>query len=148
MPVQYLVVLEHKQGLALASYLILAALHVLAIPLKSGVVEQLLLMANTQPLEHGVLVQSLVVREHKPEQELASEVILVVRTVLVLRLKPERVELSRKLLVKHLVSKKKVDAVEVEVDIPFPILFVRTEEWNVLIGHVLGTVPVHCITCT
>jgi len=95
-----------------------------------------------------VLVQSLVVREHKPEQELASEVILVVMTVLVLRLKPERVELSRKHLVKHLVSKKKVDAAEVEVEFPFPILSVRTEEWNVLIGHVLDTVPVDYITCT
>lgn len=148
MPVQYHVVLERKQGLALASHLILAALHVLAILLKSGVVEQLLFMADTQPLEHGVLVQSLVVREHKPEQELASEVILVVMTVLVLRLKPERVELSRKHLVKHLVSKKKVDAAEVEVEFPFPILSVRTEEWNVLIGHVLDTVPVDYITCT
>jgi len=144
-PVQCHVVLEYKQGHALASDLILAALDVVAIPLKDGVVEELLLTPDTQPSEHGVLVQSLVVREHKQEQELASELIHVVLIVWVLQLKPERVELSRKLLVKLLV-RQIPDAVEVEVE--FLFLFAWTGEWNVLIGHVLGTAPVGYITCT
>ena len=42
MSVQCHVVLEYKQGHALVSDLILAAVHVVAIPLKDGVVEELL----------------------------------------------------------------------------------------------------------
>lgn len=149
MPVQCHVVLEYKQEHALASDLILAAVHVVAIPLKDGVVEELSLTADTQPSEHGVLVQSLVVREHKQEQEVASELIHVVLIVLVLQLKPERVELSRRKLVKLLV-RQIPDAVEVEAEEveEFLFLFAWTGEWNVLIGHVLGTAPVSYITCT
>jgi len=148
-PVQCHVVLEYKQEHALASDLILAAVHVVAIPLKDGVVEELSLTADTQPLEHGVLVQSLVVREHKQEQEVASELIHVVLIVLVLQLKPERVELSRRKLVKLLV-RQIPDAVEVEAEEveEFLFLFAWTGGWNVLIGHVLGIVPVSYITCT
>lgn len=148
MPVQCHVVLEYKQEHALASDLILAAVHVVAIPLKDGVVEELSLTPDTQPSEHGVLVQSLVVREHKQEQEVASELIHVVLIVLVLQLKPERVELSRRKLVKLLV-RQIPDAVEVEAEeVEFLFLFAWTGEWNVLIGHVLGIVPVSYITCT
>jgi len=143
------VVLELKQEHVLALLVILAVHHVLDLQLIQDLAERQSLMANIQRLEHGVLVQSAVAKERKQEQELASKMIHVVRTVLGLQLKPESV-VKRWLPVKRL-AKKQLDAKVEEFPFHFPIHVpihnAWTKGWNVRTGHVLGTAVVVCITC-
>jgi len=135
--------LEH----VLALLVILVVHHVLDLYLKQELAEKQSLMANILRLEIGVLVQLAVARERKREQELASKMIPVVRTVLVLQLKPESVE-RRWWNVKEPAKKKLIVGVEnFHIPIHDPILDVWTEGWNVHTGHVLDTAVVRCITC-
>jgi len=145
------VVLELKQEHVLALLAILVVHHVLDLQLIQDLAERQSLMANILSMENGVIVQSVVAKERKQEQERASKTIHVVRTVLVLQLKPESA-VKRWLPVKRLAKKKKLDAkvenfpFHIPIHVPILSLDAWTEDRNVHTGHVLGTAIVSSIT--